>query len=50
MPYPNRMKSMIVIEYDMLPEIKINIDIPLTISFDDKWKKKKYIHSIMCFK
>ena len=30
------MKSMIVIEYDILPEIEITIDIPLILSFDEK--------------
>ena len=30
------MKSMIVIEYDILPEIEITIDIPLILPFDDK--------------
>ena len=30
------MKSMIVIEYDILPEIGINIDIPLLWPFDEK--------------
>ena len=30
MPDPNMMKSMIVIEYDILPEIEITIYIPLT--------------------
>ena len=47
MPDPNVMKSMIVIEYDILPEIGINIDIPLLSPFDEK--KNKYIHSIMYF-
>ena len=35
MPYPNMMKSMIVIEYDILPEIKIHINIPLILPFGE---------------
>ena len=30
------MKGMIVIEYDILPEIEITIDIPLILLFDEK--------------
>lgn len=30
------MKSMIVIEYDILPEIEINIDIPLILPLIEK--------------
>ena len=30
------MKSMIVIEYDILPEIEINIDIPLVLPLIEK--------------
>ena len=36
MPDPNMMKSMIVIEYDILPEIEINIDIPLVLPLIEK--------------
>ena len=48
MPDPNMMKIMIVIEYDILPEIEIILDIPLILPFDEQEsKKKKYIHSII---
>ena len=33
---PNMMKGMIVNEYDILPKIEINIDIQLTLPFDEK--------------
>ena len=42
MPYPNMMKSMIVIEYDILPEIEINIDM-LSIN-----RKRRSIFIVLC--
>ena len=49
MPDPNMMKSMIVIEYDILPQIEIKIDMPLILPFNEKeWKNKMYTYSIMC--
>ena len=49
MPDPNMMKSMIVIEYDILPQIEIKIDMPLILPFNEKeWKNQMYTHSIMC--
>ena len=50
---PNMMKSMIVIEYDILPQIEIKIDMPLILPFNEiwwieEWKNKMYTHSIMC--
>ena len=35
MPDPNMMKSMIVIEYDILPQIEIKIDMPLILPFNE---------------
>ena len=46
MPDPNMMKSMIVIEYDILPEIEITIYIPLTWPFDvDRRMEKEEVYS-----
>ena len=41
------MKSMIVIEYDILPEIEINIDIPLILPFDEN-RKRRSIFIVLC--
>ena len=44
MPDPNMMKSMIVIEYDILPEIEINIDMLLILPN----RKRRSIFIVLC--